>query len=59
VKALLDSKASVALVDIYANTALMSAAAYGHVEIVQLFAIHGANVNAVNSLGKTPMMLAS
>lgn len=42
------------------NTALMHAAVYGHVEVVNLLIEEGANIHHVNPIsGKTPLMYAS
>ena len=58
VSALVTAKAEVAGVEGRRDLAIHAAAKQGHTEIVKVLLINGANVDAVNHMGQTPLHLA-
>lgn len=59
VKVAVDLGASIAAENQYGDTAMHAAALWGATTIVQFLAERGANVNAKNKLGQTPLMMAN
>lgn len=59
VKALLEFKANIDILDTEGNTALAHAASRGHLEIVRVLLAARAQVNRENRQGETPLMLAA
>lgn len=59
VRVLLDSGADVTVRSPWNRTLLHEAAIYGHFEIAELLIAHGADVNAINGRGETPLFYAS
>lgn len=57
-KLLVENGADVYIVDDYGNNILHLAAKFGHASLISFALLHCVNVNAINTVGETPLHVA-